>query len=82
MAATQEIDRSGAKTARRRDTVALGIAVGAIVMFIGTGSAVLPAIMRQSMGVGAGPDQILTTALLLQAAIRAAVSMSRRPPPL
>jgi len=59
---------TGARAARR-DIVALGIAASAILMFIGTGSVVLPAILRQTLGMGSGPGQVLTTALLLNIAL-------------
>ena len=48
-----------------RDLVALGIAVAAIILFVGTGGAVLPAAINALRGVGAGPDALLVNALLL-----------------
>ncbi len=54
----------------RRDVVALGIAVAAIVMFVGTGSAVLPQVIRQwTDGSATGPDSVLVNALLLNIAL-------------
>lgn len=54
----------------RRDVVALGIAVAAIIMFVGTGSAVIPQIVRQwTTGTTNGPDIVLTNALLLNIAL-------------
>ncbi|MDC0886520.1 EAL domain-containing protein [Altererythrobacter sp.] len=48
----------------------MGIAVAAIIMFVGTGSAVLPQIIRQwIIGGTDGPDIILTNALLLNIAL-------------
>ena len=59
---------SGAKSSRlgrtNRDVVTLGIASAAIIMFIGTGGSVLPQIVRGIAGHGAGPDRLLTNALL------------------
>ena len=52
-----------------RDLVALGIAVGAILMFLGTGGSVLPQIARSWMGIGTGPDALLVNALLLNIAL-------------
>ncbi len=52
-----------------RDIVTLGIASAAIVMFVGTGGSVLPRIVRQLAGDGAGPDWLLTNALLLNLAL-------------
>ncbi len=51
------------------DFVALGIAAAAIIMFIGTGSAVVPAVLSSLAGNGAGPDKVLINALLLNIAI-------------
>lgn len=52
-----------------KDVVALGIAIAAIIMFIGTGGSVLPAIVRAMSGQGIGPDKLLTNALLLNIAL-------------
>ncbi|ANY21035.1 Phytochrome-like protein cph2 [Tsuneonella dongtanensis] len=52
-----------------RDLVALGIAVAAILLFVGTGGMVLPQVVRSWMGVGAAPDPILVNALLLNIAL-------------
>jgi len=54
----------------RRDVVALGIATAAIIMFVGTGSAVLPQVVRKlTTGTGGQPDVILVNALLLNIAL-------------
>ncbi|ABC62876.1 putative bifunctional diguanylate cyclase/phosphodiesterase [Erythrobacter litoralis] len=54
----------------RRDVVALGIAAAAIIMFIGTGSAVLPQIVEQwSSGGADGPSSVLSSALILNIAL-------------
>jgi diguanylate cyclase (GGDEF)-like protein len=54
----------------RRDVVALGIAIAAIIMFVGTGSAVLPQIIRQwTTGSANAPDMVLNNALLLNIAL-------------
>lgn len=52
-----------------RDLVALGIATAAIIMFVGTGGSVLPKVVRSIIGTGAGPDQVLVNALLLNIAL-------------
>jgi diguanylate cyclase (GGDEF)-like protein len=52
-----------------RDLVALGIAVAAILLFVGNGSSVLTQLIRQVNGVGMGPDRLLTNALLLNVAL-------------
>lgn len=54
----------------RRDVVTLGIAVAAVIMFVGTGSAVLPQIVHKWIdGTSKGPDMVLTNALLLNIAL-------------
>src|SRR3546814_17601758 len=54
-------DRSeGAK----RDIIAGGIVVAAILLFVGTGSNVMQAAVRALIGIGGGPDRALATALV------------------
>jgi diguanylate cyclase (GGDEF)-like protein len=63
-------DPSAPKLGRaERDLVALGIAVAAILLFVGTGWIVLPQVVRSWMGVGAAPDPVLVNALLLNIAL-------------
>lgn len=52
-----------------RDLVALGIAVTAILLFVGTGGMVLPQVIRSAMGMGAAPDPLLVSTLLLNIAL-------------
>ncbi len=52
-----------------RDLVALGIAAAATIMFVGTGSAVLPKIVQAQLHGLAGPDTALVNALLLNIAL-------------
>lgn len=52
-----------------RDIVTLGIAVAALILFVGTGGSVLPSIVRSWMGSGERPDLVLTNALLLNIAL-------------
>ncbi|MFN3517114.1 MAG: putative bifunctional diguanylate cyclase/phosphodiesterase [Novosphingobium sp.] len=52
-----------------KDLVALGIAFAAIFMFVGTGSSVLPAMVRAFYGTGLAPDRLLINALLLNIAL-------------
>ncbi|MCB2047329.1 MAG: EAL domain-containing protein [Novosphingobium sp.] len=56
-------------SAADRDVVALAIAVAAIILFVATGSAVLPAAIRAMAGYGIGPDSALVNALLLNIAL-------------
>ena len=54
----------------RRDVVTMGIVIAAIILFVGTGSAVLPQILRQWVqGSAKGPESMLTVALLLNIAL-------------
>lgn len=53
------------KGTAERDLIALGIAFAAIILFVATGGAVLPAAINALRGVGAGPDALLVNALLL-----------------
>ena len=52
-----------------RDVVALGIAVAAIILFVGTAGSVLPKIVQSWLGTGPAPDGPLTTAVLLNIAL-------------
>ena len=51
--------------AAERDLVALGIAAAAIILFVATGSSVLPSAMNAVFGNGNAPDPLLVNALLL-----------------
>lgn len=52
-----------------RDIVTLGIALTAILMFAGTGGAVVPHAVDALMFGGRGPDRLLTSAMLLNIAL-------------
>ncbi len=52
-----------------RDVLALGIALAAIILFVGTGGTIMPQIVRAWMGVGKAPDMLLTNAVLLNIAL-------------
>ncbi|MCC6829408.1 MAG: EAL domain-containing protein [Novosphingobium sp.] len=51
------------------DIVALGIATAAIILFVSTGSTVLPQAIRGLAGVGLGPEKLAVNALLLNIAL-------------
>ncbi|PNU04639.1 putative bifunctional diguanylate cyclase/phosphodiesterase [Novosphingobium guangzhouense] len=51
------------------DIVALGIVTAAIILFVATGSAIGPAVVRSLAGEGPGPDNFLLNAFLLNIAI-------------
>jgi diguanylate cyclase (GGDEF)-like protein len=55
--------------AAESDFVALGIAVAAILLLVGTGGAVVPSALRSLMGTGKAPDQLLVSAMLLNIAL-------------
>ena len=56
-------------TSADRDIVALGIAFASAILLIGTGSSVMPKIVRSWMGIGDAPDMLLINALLLNIAL-------------
>ncbi|MGX7894980.1 putative bifunctional diguanylate cyclase/phosphodiesterase [Tsuneonella sp. HG222] len=53
----------------QRDFVALGIAVAALILFVGIGGQVMPQIARSWLGLDKPPDLLLTNALLLNIAL-------------
>jgi diguanylate cyclase (GGDEF)-like protein len=55
--------------AAERDVLTLGIAIAAIIMFVGTGGSVLPRVVQALAGNGLGPDKMLTNAMLLNIAL-------------
>ena len=65
---TEVGDRDRRESARR-DIVAGGIVVAAILLFVGTGSQVLRGVLEALVGLGGGPDQTLTVALVLNIAL-------------
>jgi len=66
IATSKQPDRSeGAK----RDIVAGGIVVAAILLFVGTGSNVMQAVVKTLIGLGGGPDRALAAALVLNVAL-------------
>jgi diguanylate cyclase (GGDEF)-like protein len=52
-----------------RDIVALGIAVAALILFVGTGGKVLPQVVNAWLWGGTAPDLALTNAVLLNIAL-------------
>ncbi len=52
-----------------RDLLTLGIAIAAIILFVGTGGSVLPAAIDAVFFGGKGPDDLLVNALLLNIAL-------------
>ncbi len=53
----------------RRDIVAGGIVVAAILLFVGTGSNVMQAVVASLIGLGGGPEKALSVALILNVAL-------------
>jgi diguanylate cyclase (GGDEF)-like protein len=67
---TDSATKTGGRLGRaERDIVALGIAVAAIIMFVGTGSSLMPKIARAWLGVGGAPDMLLINTMLLNIAL-------------
>ena len=66
-----EAARSGqsALPGRARDTLTLGIAAAAIILFVGIGGQVVPQIIKSFIVGGIGPDNLLVSALLLNIAL-------------
>ena len=60
---------NGAPAGEPRDLVGLGIAVAAVILFIGIGGQVMPQVLRSWLGLDRPPDVLLTNALLLNIAI-------------
>lgn len=54
---------------RQVDIVALGIVTAAILLFVATGSAIGPSVVKSLLGQGPGPDRFLLNAFLLNVAI-------------
>lgn len=63
------VQPSDSKVRASRDVVALGIAAGSIILFVGTGGTVLPQILRSWLGTGHGPSLFLVNAVLLNIAL-------------
>jgi diguanylate cyclase (GGDEF)-like protein len=56
-------------TSARQDIITGAITMAAIVMFVFTGSTVVPAAVKALSGIGGGADRMLVTALLLNLAL-------------
>lgn len=69
--ALERFSRSDAARARpaETDVVALGIALAAIILFVGTGGTVMAETIRSLTGHGPGPDRMMVNALLLNIAL-------------
>ena len=52
-----------------RNLFAQAIGMAAVILFVGTGSKVMPQVIRSLQGIGLPPDQLLTNALLLNIAL-------------
>jgi len=71
---SSEIDRRPGSARQKtgvgeRDFVSLGIALAAVILFVGTAGVVLPALFKAWNGEAASPDVALTNALLLNVAL-------------
>ncbi|HEV2598716.1 putative bifunctional diguanylate cyclase/phosphodiesterase [Sphingopyxis sp.] len=65
-ATSKQLDRS---EGARREIVAGGVVVAAILLFVGTGSNVMQAVVQTLIGLGGGPDRALAAALVLNVAL-------------
>ena len=63
------LERTGKQPGGKRDFVTLGIALSAILLFVGTAGAIMPQAIRAWSGYAPGPDIVLTNALLLNIAL-------------
>lgn len=54
---------------KKRDLVTQGVAAAAVILFVVTGTQVMPQVFRGMLGNGPGPDQVLVTAMLLNIAL-------------
>ena len=57
------------QAAAERDVITLGTAAAAIILFVGTGGAVLSQVVQSLQGLGVAPDRLLVNALLLNIAL-------------
>ena len=63
------VGESGQQGAAERDVITLGTAAAAIILFVGTGGAVLSQVVQSLQGLGVTPDRLLVNALLLNIAL-------------
>ena len=68
-AKVSKVDQEAKLGKAERDIVALGIAAAAIILFVATGSSVLPRVVASIAGTGAAPDNLLVNAMLLNIAL-------------
>lgn len=70
MTASQAIPKQKDRSeSAKRDIVAGGIVVAAILLFVGTGSAVMQSVVRSLAGIGGGTDRVLAATLILNIAL-------------
>ena len=69
----QQSSHNPGKTAdarsKRRDIIAFGIAIAAILQFVGIAGTLMPQVLRSWLSGGASPDPLLVNALLLNIAL-------------
>jgi diguanylate cyclase (GGDEF)-like protein len=64
-----EKSRKSVAVSARRDIVAAGVVVSAIIMFVGSGGSFFRSIVSALAGLGGGPDKSLSIAVLLNIAL-------------
>lgn len=62
-------EKFGPNKGSEHDFLTSGIAIAAIIMFVGTGGTVMPQLVRAWQGLASRPDMVLTNALLLNIAL-------------
>lgn len=65
----QQLNSQSGPVPADRDLVALGIAIAAVILFVGTSGSLMPQIVRAWMGTGEAPDTVLINAVLLNIAL-------------
>lgn len=65
----QQLNSQSGPVPADRDLVALGIAIAAVILFVGTSGSLMPQIVRAWMGTGEAPDTLLINAVLLNIAL-------------
>ncbi|UNU43971.1 EAL domain-containing protein [Sphingopyxis sp. YF1] len=69
MATAEPPKRPDRAEGAKRDVVAGGIVVAAIILFVGTGSTVMQSVVRALSGIGGGTDRVLAATLILNIAL-------------
>ena len=66
---SRDIEAKGQLERVGRDIIVLAVSFGALILFVGNGSTVLPQAIRYLQGIGLPPDRLLSNAMLLNIAL-------------